>query len=89
MCVCVSVNECVYSCTRVRASVCFSVCVKDSLWISQPAVSEVVGVGGQRAVGFTEVVFGVAVVVSTKTTQLVLVATHTDRRNMSEASTND
>ena len=69
VCLCFLVHVCKH--------VCVSVCVKDSLWISQPAVSEVVDVGGQRAVGFTEVVFGVAVVVSTKTTQLVLVATHT------------
>ena len=47
---------------------------RDSLRIGEPAVSKVIGVGGQRTIRFPEVIVGVSVVVSTQSTQLVLIA---------------
>ena len=47
---------------------------ESSLWIGHPAVSKVIGVGSHGTVRLPEVIHGVVVVVSTQSTQLVLVA---------------
>lgn len=47
-----------------------------SLWISVPAVSEVVGIAGQQSVQLTEVIFGVSVVIPAQSTKFVLIAAH-------------
>lgn len=44
------------------------------LWISVPAVSKVIGVVGQGSIWSTEVVFSISIIVSTQTTQFVLIA---------------
>lgn len=44
------------------------------LWISVPAVSKVTGVVGQGSIWSTEIVFSISIIVSTQTTQFVLIA---------------
>ena len=49
--------------------------LNDSLGVGHPAVSELVGVGGHGAVWLPHVILGIVIVVSTQTTQCVLVTT--------------
>lgn len=46
----------------------------DSLWISVPAVSKLIGTGGQRSVRLAEVVFGISIIISTQSTEKSFIA---------------
>lgn len=67
----------------VVAAVWLDTRLQDLLWVGDPAVSKVIGVGGQRSVGLPEVILIIVVVVSTQSTQLVLIAVQRHRVGMS------